>query len=181
MNPTQEALKDYLETTATAFRREGKQYGSFEEFLLKEAKLVESAEISKDIERDLRQTLRYYRFPIKACFSNCQQVVAFQDGFEYYEGYALTPGLIPVHHAWLMYKGVVVDVTWRPGLRDGLSDKRSLRTLIRHLARNVQEVAYWGLPVERKRVRIRWASRRAGNDFLWELISEKERQAAPVT
>lgn len=173
MTPIQEALKDYLETATTAFKRPDREFGSFEEFLLKRGQLVESAPLTKEIADDLWGALRLATFKIKACYWNAQQIVQWHDGFEYYEGYALQPGLIPIHHAWVVYEGVVVDVTWRPSLAE-LAGRRSKKTLIRHLTNNASEVAYWGLPVERKKVRIRYSSRRAGEDFLGDMIREQE-------
>lgn len=173
MTPIQEALKDYLETASTAFKNPDREFGSFEEFLLKRGKLIESAPLTKEVADDLWGLLRLTTFEIKRCYWNAQQIVHWHDDCQYYEGYALQAGLIPMHHAWVVYEGVVVDVTWRPGLHE-LAGRRSKKTLIRHLTSNASEVAYWGLPVERKKVRIRYSSRRAGEDFLGDMIRERE-------
>jgi hypothetical protein len=53
---------------------------------------------------------------LKECFKN-STVAAFKGGLRYVEGYALKPGLIPVHHAWnLDEEGRVIDLTWRDNL-----------------------------------------------------------------
>ena len=51
-------------------------------------------------------------FWAKQCFHNSQMLVLhdFDDRMEYYEGIAFT-GAIPVHHAWLLLDGKLVDVT----------------------------------------------------------------------
>lgn len=48
---------------------------------------------------------------IKECFSNClKELMRYPDRLVYCEGYAT--GVIPVHHAWLLYEGKVIDPTW---------------------------------------------------------------------
>lgn len=48
---------------------------------------------------------------IKQCFSNClEAVLKHPDKLTYCEGYA--SGIIPVHHAWLLYENQVIDPTW---------------------------------------------------------------------
>lgn len=48
---------------------------------------------------------------IKECFSNCfKEATTHPDRLTYCEGYAL--GVIPVHHAWLLYDDKVIDPTW---------------------------------------------------------------------
>lgn len=49
---------------------------------------------------------------IKQCFSNCyKEVRRNRDKLIYCEGYAYS-GIIPVHHAWLIYENKVIDPTW---------------------------------------------------------------------
>ena len=49
---------------------------------------------------------------IKECFSNCLNcVIRYPDLLTYCEGYA-TSNIMPVHHAWLLYQGQVIDPTW---------------------------------------------------------------------
>lgn len=52
----------------------------------------------------------------KECFGNAFGVAAFDERYRYCEGWAYTPGLIAVHHAWLIdLDGNVIDPTWRDG------------------------------------------------------------------
>ena len=52
----------------------------------------------------------------KECFGNAFALAAYDDRFTYVEGYAYTPGLISVHHAWIIdADGNVIDNTWRDG------------------------------------------------------------------
>lgn len=48
---------------------------------------------------------------VKQCFSNCfDEMLKNPSKLIYCEGYAT--GVIPVHHAWLLYDGKVIDPTW---------------------------------------------------------------------
>lgn len=50
----------------------------------------------------------------KECFSNAQRLVFRKTSLVYVEGYALRPGLFPIHHGWAVdSEGNVVDPTWR--------------------------------------------------------------------
>lgn len=50
---------------------------------------------------------------VKQCFANCQRFVLHAGlDVEYREGYVLT--VIPMVHAWLIYKGEVLDLTLDP-------------------------------------------------------------------
>ena len=49
-----------------------------------------------------------------ACYANAAALAERCQDLRYCEGFALRPGLVPVHHAWCIdIKGVVVDPTWR--------------------------------------------------------------------
>lgn len=54
---------------------------------------------------------------IKECFKNAS--AASWNRGTYTEGYALTPGLIPVLHAWLTLDGHATELTWRDSLGNG--------------------------------------------------------------
>lgn len=50
----------------------------------------------------------------KQCYSNAARALMEDPDLVYCEGYAMLPGLIPVHHAWLLGPdGRVLDLTWR--------------------------------------------------------------------
>lgn len=56
----------------------------------------------------------------KDCYRNAFGQAFLPDSpYTYVEGYALTPGLIPVPHAWIVNeRGEVIDPTWRDGGRE---------------------------------------------------------------
>ena len=54
----------------------------------------------------------------RMCFSNAFNLAVYDDHdrFTYMEGYAYTPGIIAVHHAWVVNdKDEVIDPTWMDG------------------------------------------------------------------
>ena len=55
----------------------------------------------------------------KECFGNAFGVAMNHRELTYAEGFAYTPGLLSVPHAWVVDKqGQVIDVTWRDGGRE---------------------------------------------------------------
>ena len=47
------------------------------------------------------------------CFKNAAKQATARPAYTYVEGWACKPGLIPLHHAWLLApSGAVVDPTW---------------------------------------------------------------------
>lgn len=59
------------------------------------------------------RTMRW-RPQVKQCFANCQRfALARVLDVEYREGWVQT--LIPVEHAWLVYRGEILDLTLDPG------------------------------------------------------------------
>ena len=49
-----------------------------------------------------------------ACYANAAALAENCRDLRYCEGFALRPGLVPVHHAWCIdISGAVVDPTWR--------------------------------------------------------------------
>jgi len=71
----------------------------------------------------LRQTIKLVRkfksfnARMKQCYYNAQRLTMFSNGmFQYYEGWATSRKLgIPFEHGWNVYKGRVVDLTWKDG------------------------------------------------------------------
>jgi hypothetical protein len=183
MNPAQQALHDYLSASSRGFSQLGVnpffRYSSMEEYVLKNGLLMESAPFTDELRKDLREVLRLMTdYPIKQCFWNAQETVSMLDGFQYVEGLALDPMVpIAIHHAWTTYKGVIVDVTWRPN-GSPLDRTRSAATLVTHVERNAANIAYWGIVIARPKVRLRAASGKAGQSFLEDLVRAERKQAA---
>ncbi len=51
------------------------------------------------------------RGPKGQCFANAARL-HWKSGARYFEGYAMTPGLFPLHHAWVEIDGKIADPTW---------------------------------------------------------------------
>jgi len=49
---------------------------------------------------------------VKECYINAQRAAINDPRLHYYEGLGYSEGLIPVDHAWNVYRGVVIDPTW---------------------------------------------------------------------
>lgn len=85
------------------FVKNSLKYSCFEEFVLKNG---------KKFEKIIKRPSWVNRGEIKECFSNCfSEMVSHKSELTYCEGYAFS-GLLPVHHAWLLYEGKVIDPTW---------------------------------------------------------------------
>ena len=82
---------------------------------------------------------------IKECFSNClHALMGNSDRLIYCEGYA--SGVIPVHHAWLMLDGKVVDPTWHG--RDIVSPKTEyfgIQFNTQYVLKVARESGYYGV------------------------------------
>lgn len=82
---------------------------------------------------------------IKECFSNCfNEVVKSPDKLIYCEGFAT--GIIPTHHAWLLYEGKVIDPTWDG--RDIIKDNTEYFGVpfnYNYLLRVATETGYYGI------------------------------------
>lgn len=94
----------------------------------------------------------------KQCFHNSQMLIIndFDDRMEYYEGVAYT-GVIPVHHAWILLDGKLVDVTrsLREGafqeFLDGEEPQEDLRDRV--LGTIPEGWYYYGSPFQREGIR----------------------------
>ena len=95
----------FLETLTSIMPTvDGYVYKCVEELILREGIEYRPAPLPKHIKKGR----------IKECYKNAYHT-ATREGLEYVEGYALSEGLIPVHHAWCVdADGVVIDPTWNP-------------------------------------------------------------------
>jgi len=100
-----ESLMEYLKGVSGMFpKREGFEYSSMEEFILKNGKFYEPKELPKDIPEG----------KVKDCFMNAWHLAIDRPDLTYVEGYASS--IIPVLHAWCVDKqGNVIDPTWGTG------------------------------------------------------------------
>lgn len=112
---------------------EGFVYSCFEDYVLKNGVVMESAPLTDDeleiIEATIARAERlgHQVTEFKQCFANSQMLVLCQpaDDLIYHEGYAMGRAAIPVHHGWVTINGKVIDPTWkleRPASRSVLPE-----------------------------------------------------------
>lgn len=103
---TIEGVKGYLEAVSMmrkqCYTHPDLKFSSIEDFVLTHGKsFPEKMSKPKWVKQGV----------IKECFSNCfKEVCKNPSKLIYCEGYAT--GVIPVHHAWLVYDNKVIDPTW---------------------------------------------------------------------
>lgn len=116
---------------------------SFDEAYLKLGSLFLRDPFSKDERRALLKVLPLLNFnpKLKECYYNATHM-ARNCMLEFAEGKATS--LIPVDHAWCVFEGRAVDVTWRH--RDDRA-RTSPRQLMKRIERNIAESVYWGFCV----------------------------------
>jgi hypothetical protein len=91
----------------------GYRYNCIEDFVVRRGTVFTSRDID---DRDaLLDSLPPIRFARKQCFYNSQLAACANSELVYVEGYVLR--FIPILHAWLSYRGAVVDLTLRTGKR----------------------------------------------------------------
>ena len=101
-------LMEYLEAVTKMFpkeaKREGREYSSVEEFVLKHGKFYTPKELPKNV----------LEGKVKDCYMNAWHLATERKDLTYVEGYAAS--VIPVMHAWCVDKqGNVIDPTWGTG------------------------------------------------------------------
>lgn len=83
----------------------------FFEKLREHGTLFTEKAISEDIE-EIAGSLKITKPEVKQCFMNSQKMSIYNSDIEYWEGYWITEDLdIPVHHAWNVHKGKLIDTT----------------------------------------------------------------------
>jgi len=98
-----------------------------------------------------------YRGKAKQCYYNAQKAAISNNKVTYYEGLAYSRGLIPVDHAWVVYRGVVIDPTWERWSKERLA-------------------VYLGVPIPTEYIAKHWAKYGTADNLLkiyyWERISK---------
>lgn len=97
-------LRELISTMATIIAIRDDYY-NFHEYVLEFGKPWEPATRPKNVKQGIP----------KHCFHNAQRL-ARRFGYKYVEGYAISCEQlpIPIHHAWCVRDGKVIDPTWSP-------------------------------------------------------------------
>ena len=105
-----------------------------------------------------------YRGKAKECYYNAQKAALNNSRLTYYEGLAYSKGLIPVDHAWVVYRGVVIDPTWERWKRVTVYFGVPIPTeyISKHwvktgMSEDLLKLYYW---TRISKVKPKWASRR---------------------
>jgi hypothetical protein len=166
---------------------EGRTYASLEDYVLDRGTWYQSQELT---ERELSIVLDAARragdnFARRHCFANAARLVLSDSSNElvYVEGYAHGAAL-PIHHAWAVIRGKVVDLTCRR--HDNLIVMEH-RYSDRVLGAFPPEQAYIGISFSRKRVMEKLTRSQNNLSFLSDLaqqqamFSESRRTQPPAT
>lgn len=98
-----EYLKTLTQVRKSMGKPQGFHYNGIENLILREGEVFTP---SKSLPHPLK------KMQLGLCFMNAHRAEGLLTGWKYTEGYALSRGLIPMHHAWLSKDGVAVDPTW---------------------------------------------------------------------
>ena len=88
----------------------GKQ-AEFYKWVLENGKYFKGTDRNKEMERDLIKNKHPHKE--KACYYNSQMLLIELDcnDLEYYEGWYIPKGLIPIEHGFIVHNGKVIDLT----------------------------------------------------------------------
>ena len=156
----------------------GYRYASLEGLVLAEGREFESAPLTPDQHRYIREVIARDggKYPWKACFSTSQRIVAMSDfdrRLSYIEGWA-QGALIPVHHGWLALDGErVIDLTWRT---TGLQKVRRKLEATRIFGEFPKGWAYRGIHVADRETIVQ----RAVQHREWASILDNWREGYPL-
>lgn len=134
-----EQLRAYLKNTIIAW--EGSPIAQFNKLILEKGSSFTESALSKDI-NEAKEWKKQRRPKIKQCFYNSQIFLLTCDKGEYYEGYCYSD-LIPVHHAWIVIDGKVVDFTLEA--RDRSLARKKIKS-------NSLESVYLGVAIPKKKI-----------------------------
>lgn len=102
-----EQLRTYLKNTTTAWKDQ--PIARFDSLILERGTAFTESVLSKTIE-ETKAWKKHRKPKYKECFYNAQMFFLTCEKGEYFEGYCYD-NLIPVHHAWIVIDGCVVDFT----------------------------------------------------------------------
>ena len=154
------ALRDGMRVLGDDAPPAGRHYFNLYDYVLDKGTEFHNAELTaEELTHVLQSTgpLGLADYRIKECFYNAQRLAHYNRDILYYEGYALTPrSPLPVLHAWNVYHGKVVDLTWRPHGSQIIGD--------------LEGCQYLGVNVPRVDIAIRWLETELACSFLddWE-------------
>ena len=88
----------------------GKQ-AEYYQWVLDNGKYFKGTDRNKEMEKELIKNKHPHKE--KACYYNSQMLLIDLDcnDFEYYEGWYIPKGLIPIEHGFIVHKGKVIDLT----------------------------------------------------------------------
>ena len=114
MTPAQKSIVQYAKMVAKA--AEGDPYGNFMSSLMQEGSWFEGMEPAAN-DPETKAWQRLHRPKKKECFYNAQQfVIDISPKAKYFEGLCWQ-GVMPVDHAWIVFKGQVIDFTLEAMMR----------------------------------------------------------------
>lgn len=102
-----EQLRTYLKHTTTAWK--GQAIAKFDTLILEQGTSFMESILSKTL-KETNEWKKHHKPKSKACFYNAQMFLLICEKGEYFEGYCYD-NLLPVHHAWIVIDGKVVDFT----------------------------------------------------------------------
>lgn len=133
-------LQEYLQTM-TEMRKmlpppEDFKYNCIEAFVLAHGRQFNKIPKPKWVKKGI----------IKQCFSNCfEEALRHPDKLVYCEGYAT--GVIPVHHAWLLYNDKIIDPTWdhMKEFNDRKPEYFGISFKLEYVAKTIEETGYYSV------------------------------------
>lgn len=130
----------------------GFKYRTLYELQLKEGVRFSEEPYTEEEEELLRDAFRYsskQKWKTQQCFHNAQNLMLFDDRFDYAEGFVLMPDLpVVFDHGWVALGDKPVDITLR---ESGAPDTCNPDKLLARAAENLKN-AYRGVLVDREEV-----------------------------
>ena len=134
-----EHLRSYLKNTTVAWQ--GMPIAKFNNLILEQGKVFTESILSKTL-KETNEWKKRRKPKSKECFYNAQMFLLTCEKGEYFEGYCYD-SLIPVHHAWIVIDGKVVDFTLES--RDRALARQKIKS-------NSLDTVYIGVMVPKKTI-----------------------------